>query len=384
MKTFDVYPLYPIHITHGKGSYVYDEDDQEYLDFYGGHAVISVGHGHPHYKQRLKQQLDKIGFYSNSVQNKLQDQLATMLGEISDYESYQLFLINSGAEANENALKLASFHTGKSKIIAFKKGFHGRTAAAVNITDNPGIIAPINKGFPCTLLEFGDIDALHSELKKGDVAAIIIEGIQGIAGIYQPSSSFLLEIQELAKRYQTIFILDEIQSGYGRSGHFFAHQRVPDLRPDLITVAKGMGNGFPIGGVLISPSFTPKYGLLGTTFGGNHLGCAAALAVLEIIVEEKLIDNSRQLGDYLLTKLRDLEGIVEVRGSGLMIGIELPYNTKELRSSLLFNHHLFVGSSSNPNTIRLLPPLNINQNEADLCLERLKSAIKNLNQQSEI
>jgi acetylornithine aminotransferase len=375
MKTFDVYPLYPIHITRGKGSYVYDDHDQAYLDFYGGHAVISVGHGHPHYIQRIKDQLDKIGFYSNSVENRLQDQLADMLGKASNYEDYQLFLINSGAEANENALKLASFHTGKSKIIAFKKGFHGRTAAAVNITDNPGIIAPINRGFPCTLLEFGDIQTLHSELRNGDVAAIIIEGIQGIAGIHQPSSPFLLEIRELAKKYQAVFILDEIQSGYGRSGHFFAHQVVPDLKPDLITVAKGMGNGFPIGGVLISPSFTPTYGLLGTTFGGNHLGCAAAIAVLEIIMQEKLIDNANQLGHYLRSKLSDMEGIVEVRGSGLMIGIEFPFNTRELRSKLLFEHHLFVGSSSDPNTIRLLPPLNISQTEADLCLERFKLAI---------
>jgi acetylornithine aminotransferase len=375
MKTFDVYPLYPIHITYGKGSYVYDENDQPFLDFYGGHAVISVGHGHPHYIQRLKDQLDQIGFYSNSVQNKMQDHLAEKLGQVSNYEDYQLFLINSGAEANENALKLASFHTGKSKIIAFKKGFHGRTAAAVNITDNPAIIAPINKGFPCTLLDFCDTEALRSELKKGDVAAIIIEGIQGIAGIYQPSSEFLLEIQDLAKKYECVFILDEIQSGYGRTGRFFAHQAIPDLRPDLITVAKGMANGFPMGGVLISNYFTPKYGLLGTTFGGNHLGCAAALAVLEIIVEENLIENAKNIGNYLLAKLGHLEGVVEVRGSGLMIGIELPFNTKELRSKLLFEHHLFVGSSSDPNTIRLLPPLNINQTEADLCIERFKMAI---------
>jgi len=376
MKTFDVYPLYPINITHGKGSYVYDENETPYLDFYGGHAVISVGHGHPHYIRRLKDQLDNLVFYSNSVENKLQDHLAELLGKISSYEKYRLFLINSGAEANENALKLASFHTGRSKIISFKKGFHGRTSAAVNITDNPSIIAPINRGFPCTLLQFGDSEALETELKKGDVAAIIIEGIQGIAGIYEPSSKFLLEIQDLANKYGSVLILDEIQSGYGRSGYFFAHQKIKGLTPDIITVAKGMGNGFPIGGVLIAPHFEARYGLLGTTFGGNHLACAAAIAVLEIINGEKLIENAKSIGTYLIDQLKSISVIQEVRGSGLMIGIEMPGNIKELRSKLLFDHQLFTGSSANPNTIRLLPPLNINRQEADLCLQRFKRAIE--------
>lgn len=375
MKTFDVYPLYPINITHGKGCYVYDDKNNTYLDFYGGHAVISVGHCHPHYNDRLKKQLDRLGFYSNSVQNHLQDHLAELLGKTCRYEDYQLFLINSGAEANENALKLASFHTGRSKIISFKKGFHGRTSAAVNITDNPSIIAPINRGFPCTILEFGDVEAVQTQLEKGDVAAIIIEGIQGIAGIYEPKKEFLLELQFLAKKYNSVLILDEIQSGYGRSGQFFAHQKIPGLKPDLITVAKGMGNGFPIGGVLIAPHFEAKYGLLGTTFGGNHLACAAAIAVLEIISQEKLIENAKMIGDYLLENLKCISGIKEVRGSGLMIGIEMPGNVKELRSKLLFDHQLFTGSSSHPNTIRLLPPLNIGRQEADLCLDKLEKAI---------
>lgn len=375
MKTFDVYPLYPINITHGKGAYVYDEKNTPYLDFYGGHAVISIGHSHPHYVGRIKDQLDKIGFYSNSVQNDLQVQLADLLGKSSNYEDYQLFLINSGAEANENALKLASFHTGRSKIISFRKGFHGRTSAAVNITDNPGIIAPINKGFSCTFLEFGDESALEKELKNEDTAAIIIEGIQGIAGIYEPSADFLMHIQEQAGKYGTVLILDEVQSGYGRSGHFFAHQKIKALKPDLITVAKGMGNGFPIGGVLIAPHFEAKYGLLGTTFGGNHLACAAAIAVLEVIENENLIENARSIGAYLIDNLRSIPGIKEVRGSGLMIGIEMPGNIKELRSKLLFQHQLFTGSASDPHTIRLLPPLNVHQREVDICLERLETAI---------
>lgn len=377
MKTFDVYPLYPINITHGKGAYVFDKKNTSYLDFYGGHAVISVGHSHPHYVQKLKDQLDKIGFYSNSVENDLQVQLAGLLGKACEYDDYQLFLINSGAEANENALKLASFHTGRSKIISFKKGFHGRTSAAVNITDNPSLIAPINKGFPVTILQLDDLDALEAELKREDVAAIVIEGIQGIAGIYEPTSGFLLKIQEMARRYGTILILDEIQSGYGRSGNFFAHQRIDGLKPDLITVAKGMGNGFPIGGVLIAPHFEAKHGLLGTTFGGNHLACAAGIAVLEIMEEENLVANALSLGAYLIDNLKRIPGIKEVRGSGLMVGIEMPDNIKALRSKLLFEHQLFTGSASNPNTIRLLPPLNVHQREVDLCLERLESAIRN-------
>jgi acetylornithine aminotransferase len=375
MKTFDVYPLYPINIVKGKGSKVYDDQGTEYLDFYGGHAVISIGHSHPHYLQAIQDQIKKIGFYSNSVENKLQERLAELLGRISGYEDYQLFLINSGAEANENALKLASFYTGKSKIIAFKKAFHGRTSAAVNITDNDSIIAPINRGFPRELVEMGDLITLEKLLKSGDVAAIIIEGIQGIAGIYQPPEQFLLQLQDLAKQYQALLILDEIQSGYGRSGHFFAHQAVAGLRPDLITVAKGMGNGFPIGGVLISPEIKAKYGLLGTTFGGNHLACAAALAVLEVIEEENLIAQAGEIGQYLMQALKKFSAIKEVRGMGLLIGIELPFNVKELRNKLLFEHQLFVGSASQPNTIRLLPPLNITRADAEACVEKLSVAL---------
>ncbi len=378
MKTFDVYPLYPVNIVRGSGSYVFDDQQNKYLDFYGGHAVIAVGHGHPHYVQTLKDQLDKIGFYSNSVENKLQDHLAELLGTTCGYEDYHLFLINSGAEANENALKLASFHTGRSKIISFKKGFHGRTSATVNITDNASIIAPINRGFPCEIIEFGDLQEVEKQLAGDDVAAIVIEGIQGIGGIHQPSAEFVLQLQDLAHYYNTSLIFDEIQSGYGRSGHFFAHQAIPGLKPDLITVAKGMGNGFPLGGVLISPKYQAKHGLLGTTFGGNHLACAAGIAVLEIINQENLVSNAREMGNFLISELKAIPGIVEIRGSGLMIGIEMPFNTKDLRSQLLFKHRLFVGSSSDPNTMRLLPPLNISKEEASLCLQRLKAAINEL------
>lgn len=375
MKAFDVYPLYPLNIVRGLGAKVFDDEDNEYLDFYGGHAVISIGHSHPHYIKAITEQIHKIGFYSNSVQNRLQERLANLLGLTSGYDDYQLFLINSGAEANENALKLASFHTGKSKIISFKKGFHGRTSAAVNITDNDSIIAPINRGFDRDLLDIGDIKGVEESLKKGDVAAIIIEGIQGIAGIYQPNAPFMLELQALAQRHKALLILDEIQSGYGRSGHFFAHQAIVGLRPDMVTVAKGMGNGFPIGGVIISPRIEAKFGLLGTTFGGNHLACAAALAVLEVINKERLLANAAQVGHYLMRGLKKIKEIKEVRGSGLLIGIEFPYPIKELRSTLLFKHQLFVGSASQPNTIRLLPPLNINISDADACIEKLTAAL---------
>jgi len=375
MKTFDVYPLFPINIIKGKGAYVFDDKGNEYLDFYGGHAVISIGHSHPTYTGAIKDQVDKLGFYSNSVENRLQEQLALQLGETSGYTDYDLFLVNSGAEANENALKLASFHTGRSKVLAFKKGFHGRTSAAVNVTDNEGIIAPINRGFERQLLEIGDISGVEKALQKGDVAAIIIEGIQGIAGIYQPSAEFLTELQRLSKQYGTVLVLDEIQSGYARSGHFFAHQFVGDLRPDLITMAKGMGNGFPIGGLLVAPHFEAKYGLLGTTFGGNHLACAAANAVLEVINDEELVQNARTLGHRLIEGLKEIAGVREVRGEGLMIGVEFDYPVKELRQKLLFEQKLFVGSASEPNTIRLLPPLNITVDESDLCLKRIKESI---------
>lgn len=375
MKTFDVYPLYPINIVSAKGSYLYDQQGTEYLDFYGGHAVISVGHSHTVYVDAIKNQIEKIGFFSNSVLNHLQRDYAELLGKTIGYDDYELFLINSGAEANENALKLASFYTKKKKVIAFKKGFHGRTSASVRCTDNSKIIAPINEGFPCSFMALGDLASVEAELKKGDVAAVIIEGIQGIAGIYCPADDFLLGLQRLCERYEAILILDEIQSGFGRSGKFFAHQYVKGLRPDLITIAKGMANGFPIGGVLISPKFKASYGLLGTTFGGNHLAMAAAIATLRIVVEENLVDNAAAVGQYIKDRLRAITEIVEVRGRGLMIGIEFPYPVKALRSRLLNEKHLFVGSAANPNTIRLLPALNITEDQASKAIEILAQTL---------
>ncbi|MCL4113650.1 UNVERIFIED_CONTAM: hypothetical protein GTU68_025945 [Idotea baltica] len=375
MKTFDVYPLFPLNIVSGKGAYVFDDKGNEYLDFYGGHAVISIGHSHPTYIRTIKEQVEKLGFYSNSVENRLQEELALQLGASSGYPDYSLFLVNSGAEANENALKLASFHTGKSKVLAFKNGFHGRTSAAVNVTDNEGIIAPINRGFERQLLEMDDIEQVENALESNDVAAIIIEGIQGIAGIYQPSADFLGGLKRLSKQYGAVLILDEIQSGYARSGHFFAHQFVNDLRPDLITMAKGMGNGFPIGGMLVAPHFESRYGLLGTTFGGNHLACAAANAVLQVMREEELIENAARMGQTLIKELKGLDGVLEVRGQGLILGLEFDYPVKDLRKKLLFEKKLFVGSASQPNTIRLLPPLNITEQEVDFCINRIKEAL---------
>lgn len=355
MELFDVYPLMNVTPVKAEGCYVWDEAGVKYLDLYGGHAVISIGHTHPHYVERLSSQLHRIGFYSNSVQNPLQRELAKKLGEVCGLTDYSLFLCNSGAEANENALKLASFHNGKARVIAFNKAFHGRTSGAVAVTDNPNIQAPVNKGHIVSFLKLNDLDAVEAEITKGDVSAVIIEGIQGIAGIVEPEDVFLKGLEQLCRRSGTVLILDEIQSGYGRSGDFFAFQK-SGIKPDIITLAKGMGNGFPVGGILISPEFKPRHGMLGTTFGGNYLACAASLAVLEVMESEKLIANARAVGDYLIGQLKKIPGIVEIRGRGLMIGIEFDHEAAPIRKKLLEQHHIFTGVSST-NVIRLLPPL---------------------------
>ncbi len=367
MKPFDVYPLFDITPVKAKGSFVWDSNDIKYLDLYGGHAVISIGHSHPHYVSKLSEQLAQIGFYSNSVQNPLQLELADKLGNISGYPEYQLFLCNSGAEANENAIKLASFITAKKKFISFKKAFHGRTSAAVALTDNPKIVAPVNETDNAIILPFDDIKAVESELKKGEIAAVILEGIQGIGGINIPDAQFITELGRLTKKYSSLLILDEIQSGYGRSGRFFAHQYF-DVQPDLITVAKGMGNGFPIGGVLIHPEIKPWPGMLGTTFGGNHLACAAGIAVLDVIQQDKLIENAETTGNYLMKKLVEVSPDMKIRGKGLMIGIEFSFPVQELRKKLLFEHRIFTGVSGQ-NIMRLLPPLNLSIAEANVFLK---------------
>lgn len=370
MKLFDVYPLFDIEIVSGKGCYTYDSQGTEYLDLYGGHAVISIGHSHPYYVSRITEQAQKLVFYSNSVVNPLQQQLADKLGSLSGYDDYALFLINSGAEANENALKLASFHTGKKKVIAFAHSFHGRTSAAVKVTDNPRIVAPINDTFEVAFLPLNDMERVEHEMAGGDVCAVIIEGIQGVGGIQMPAPQFLRDLREACTRHHVVLILDEVQSGYGRTGKFFAHQHA-GIRPDLITVAKGMGNGFPIGGVLISPQFTPVYGMLGTTFGGNHLACTAACAVLDVMRDEHLIDNAARVGQYLIDRLREIPQIKEVRGKGLMIGLEFDHPVKELRQKLLFEQHVFTGASGT-HVIRLLPPLSLSQEQADCFIGKLK------------
>lgn len=375
MKLFDVYPLFDVNIVKGKGCRVWDDKGTEYLDLYGGHAVISIGHAHPHYVECISNQVGQLGFYSNSVINKLQQQLAERLGKASGYEDYQFFLINSGAEANENALKLASFYNGRTRILSCNKAFHGRTSLAVEATNNPKIIAPINDNGHVTYLPLNDIDAYKKELAKGDVCAVIVEGIQGVGGIQLPTKEFLQQLAVACQEVNTVLILDEIQSGYGRSGKFFAHQYA-GIRPDIITVAKGIGNGFPMGGVLISPKFTPVYGQLGTTFGGNHLACSAALAVLDVMEQEQLVENAASVGAYLMDSIKamNLPHVVEVRGRGMMIGIELDVPYKEIRTKLLFEQHVFTGCSGT-HVLRLLPPLCLTKTEADEFLNRFQKVL---------
>lgn len=377
MQLYPVYPLFDINIVKGEGCHVWDSEGQEYLDLYGGHAVISIGHCHPHYVEKLTQQLNTLGFYSNSVINRLQEQLAERLGKACGYDNYQLFLVNSGAEANENALKLASFHTGRKRILAASKAFHGRTSLAVEATDNPKIVAPVNANGHVQFLPLNDLEAFQSELAKGDVAAVIVECIQGVGGIRLATSEFMQGLRKACSENGTVLICDEIQCGYGRSGKFFAHQHT-GVRPDIITCAKGIGNGFPMGAVLISPQFEAVFGQLGTTFGGNHLACAAALAVLDVIEEEHLVENAASVGSYLLSQLKTLAAetpsIVDVRGEGLMIGIEFSDSIKTLRARLVKEQHVFTGAAST-NILRLLPPLCLTKAEADDFLSRLKQVL---------
>ncbi len=373
MNLFDVYPLYPVEPVRGCGNYVYDAEGQEYLDLYGGHAVISIGHAHPHYVEAISKQVAALGFYSNSVENSLQREFAERLGKACGYEDYRLFLCNSGAEANENAIKLASFQSGKEKVLAFSRAFHGRTSGAVAATDNPKIVSPFNRTKNVEFVALNDLAAVEEKLSEGGFCAVLIEGIQGVAGIQCPSDEFLRGLRELTSRYGVALILDEIQSGYGRTGKFFAHQWA-GIRPDMITVAKGIANGFPMGGVLIGPQFEAWHGMLGTTFGGNHLACAAALAVLDVIENEKLIENANEVGEYLIAELRKMPRLNEVRGRGLMIGIEIDGSASELRRRLLFEKHIFTGGAG-ATTVRLLPALTVGRKEADRFLTAFSELI---------
>ncbi|MDR6465295.1 aspartate aminotransferase family protein [Chryseobacterium sediminis] len=379
MNLFNVYPLFNINPVKAQGSFLWDDKGEKYLDFYGGHAVISIGHNHPHYQNKLKDQLEKISFYSNSVQNELQTELAEKLGKLSGYEDYNLFLCNSGAEANENALKLASFHNGKSKVLYFSGSFHGRTSAAVSVTDNPKIVAPVNFSERFIKSEWNDVKQLEETFEKfgNEISSVIIEGIQGVGGIMIPTQEFLSKIKELCEKYNAVLILDEVQSGYGRSGYFFAHQEF-GLEADIITTAKGMGNGFPVGGVLIHPKFEASNGLLGTTFGGNHLACAASIAVLDVMKDENLIENAQKMGGYIENEIKDLPHIKSIRRKGLMIGIELDRDCSEVRKELLFDHHIFTGNSNDKSVLRILPALNIKKEETDLFINALKAVLGNI------
>ncbi|WP_341666114.1 aminotransferase class III-fold pyridoxal phosphate-dependent enzyme [Blattabacterium cuenoti] len=374
MKLFDVYPILDIELSKSEGSYVFDVQGNMYLDFYGGHAVISIGHSHPHYVKALIEQIHKISYYSNSVYISQKNKLAYLLGNISGYEDYSLFICNSGTESNENALKIASFYTGKKKVIAFKGSFHGRTSGSLSVTDNYKLISPFNAQHETIFINYKDFDSLEEKLRNKDICAVITEGIQGVSGIIDPGLDFFYQVESFCKKYNTILIIDEVQSGYGRTGTFFSHQLYP-IKPDLITVAKGMGNGFPIGGVLIHPKFQPYYGMLGTTFGGNHLACTAGIAVLEIIEKEKLIENAKKMGKILLKKLRIISEIKEIRGRGLMIGLEFGFPIMDLKNVLVDKEKVFVGTSNNPYVLRLLPPLNINENHIKLFLKKLKKAL---------
>lgn len=374
MALFDVYPLYNVTPVKGKDMFVYDENGVEYLDLYGGHAVISIGHSHPNYVTAITNQVSALGFYSNAIQNPLQVELSKRLEEISGCEDYQLFLCNSGAEANENALKLASFKTGNARVIAFNKGFHGRTSAAVATTDNPSIIAPINAQQKVTFLELNDVEGVKRELEKGDVCAVIVEFIQGVGGLDQGTAAFFEQVDVLCKANNTFFIADEVQAGYGRSGKFFAFQHY-NVTPDIISVAKGMGNGFPIGGVLIHPNIKANYGMLGTTFGGNHLACAAGLAVLNTIEEEKLIDNVNEISKYFISKVSSIPQIKNIKGRGLMLGLEFDFEVADLRRKLIYEHHIFTGGASNKNLLRILPPLCIKKTHVDQFFEALGKAL---------
>ena len=374
MPLFNVYPLYDVTPVKAKGVYVYDENKTEYLDLYGGHAVISIGHAHPKYVKAITNQVEKLGFYSNAIQNPLQVQLADKLEALSGCKDYELFLCNSGAEANENALKLASFKTDKSRVIAFKNGFHGRTSAAVAATDNKNIIAPINAQQKVTILDLNDIDAVKTELEKGDVCAVIVEFIQGVGGLDQATAEFFEQVDVLCKANNTFFIADEVQSGYGRSGKFFAFQHY-NVTPDVISIAKGMGNGFPIGGILIHPSIESKFGMLGTTFGGNHLACAAGLAVLDVIEEQNLIDNVNEMSCYFMKIAKTIPQIKNIKGKGLMLGLEFDFEVGDLRKKLIYDYHIFTGGAMNKNLLRILPPLTVRKGHIDQFFEALVDAL---------
>jgi len=375
MNLFDVYPINDITIVKAKGSYVWDNEGQQYLDLYGGHAVISIGHTHPHYVNRVTDQLNKVGFYSNSIRIPLQQELAAKLGKVSGRGDYSLFLCNSGAEANENALKLASFHNGRKKVVAFSKSFHGRTSLAVAVTDNPSIVAPINQTDNVIFLPFNDEATLEAcfQQQGKEISSVIVEGIQGVGGIREASATFLQKISQLCKEYGAVFIADSVQCGYGRSGKFFSHDHA-GVDADIYTMAKGMGNGFPVAGIIIAPHLKPKHGMLGTTFGGNHLACAAALAVLEVIEQERLIANAAEAGSYLIAQLKKIPGLQNVRGKGLMIGFDVPEPWKDLKKNLLFNQHIFTGEAK-PNTIRLLPSLALRKKDVDAFIESLEEEI---------
>lgn len=374
MSLFNVYPIYSVTPVKASGCTVWDEKGDAYLDFYGGHGVISIGHSHPTYIKHVTEQINSIGFYSNSIINPVQEKLGNLLPQICGYHDYSLFLCNSGAEANENALKLASFHTGKSKVLAFKNSFHGRTSAAVAVTDNPKIIAPINAQQEVVFCELNDIKSVKKEIAKGDVSSVIIEAIQGVGGLDEGSTEFFRELEKVCKNNKVVLILDEIQCGYGRSGKFFAHQH-HGIKADIISVAKGMGNGFPIGGILISPEFTSSFGLLGTTFGGNHLACAAALAVLEVMEDEDILSNVQKQYEYFIKKFSSLSQLKKIKGKGLMLGLEFDFEVADLRKKLIYEKKIFTGNSNNKNLLRVLPPLTISENEIDMLYDSLQSCL---------